>query len=104
MSEAGEIRIEVVFALAERAWRVPLQLPAGATVAAALTASGLRERVAECRYDPDLLAIFGKPVDMGRVLRDGDRVEILRPLLIDPKQARRARAARNPLARKPRIR
>jgi hypothetical protein len=43
--------------------------------------------------DPQKLAIFSRPAEPDSVLRDGDRVEILRPLIADPKQARRARAA-----------
>lgn len=87
------LAIEVVYARPERAWRVSLRLAPGSTALQAFEASGLRERVAElASAEPDL-GVFAHPVAPDRPLRDGDRVEIYRPLLIDPKDARRKRAA-----------
>ena len=63
-----------------------LNLPAGATVRDALAASGL---------DGHACGIFGKRVALDRKLADGDRVEIYRPLAMDPKEARRQRALKN---------
>jgi putative ubiquitin-RnfH superfamily antitoxin RatB of RatAB toxin-antitoxin module len=94
VSAAATLRIEVCYALPERDWRVPLRLPAGATVADALASADMPSRVAGLVVDPARLAVFGRAVGPGDVLADGDRVEILRPLLADPKQARRERAAR----------
>ena len=89
------LRIEVVYAQPERAWRVQLLLPAGATARQAFEASGLRSRIADLQLgDPDL-GVFASPVGADHRLRDGDRVEIYRPLLIDPKDARRRRAAQS---------
>lgn len=89
---AAVIRVEVVYALPERYWSVPLELASGATVAQALSSAGM-ERVAEgAEIDPARLAVFSRPVLPSTVLRDGDRLEILRPLVADPKQNRRARA------------
>lgn len=93
-AEQGQIRIELVYALPERYWSVQVWLPAGATVAAALAAAPWPPRMPAFGIDPHRLAIFSRPVQPGATLRDGDRVEILRPLLADPKQARRARAAK----------
>lgn len=90
---AGSIRVELVYALPARYWSVRLELPAGATVAMALTAARWPARMPAFEIDAQKLAIFSRPADPGTVLRDGDRVEILRPLIADPKQARRARAA-----------
>jgi putative ubiquitin-RnfH superfamily antitoxin RatB of RatAB toxin-antitoxin module len=86
------IRVEVVYALPEKEDAVVLMLPEGATVRDALVASGFRAR----HPDIDLrhLGIYGKAVSAERRLADGDRVEIYRPLLIDPKEARRRRAGR----------
>jgi putative ubiquitin-RnfH superfamily antitoxin RatB of RatAB toxin-antitoxin module len=87
------LSIEVVYAQPDRAWRVSLRLAPGSTALQALEASGLRERVPElAAAEPDL-GVFAHPVAADRTLRDGDRVEIYRPLLIDPKDARRKRAA-----------
>ena len=87
------IHVEVVYALPERVWRVQVELPSGSTALQAFEASGLRMRIpgmAERALD---LGVFSHPVAADRVLRDGDRVEVYRPLLIDPKDARRRRAA-----------
>lgn len=66
---------------------VTLQLPVGATLRDALRAGGLAEA-------STLYGIWGRPAALGQVLKDGDRVECYRPLLVDPKKARRERFAR----------
>lgn len=93
MTEAT-LRVEVVYALPERAWRVPLCLPSGSTVRDAVLASGLRERLPELASNPLDHGIFSHPCAPDRVLEDGDRVELYRPLLCDPKEIRRQRAKR----------
>ena len=81
------IRVEVVLAWPRRHRRVELQLPEGARVADALAACGLPlEGIAG-------QAVFGERVEPATGLRDGDRLELLRPLRADPKDARRRRAA-----------
>lgn len=90
------IRVTVVYALPERYWSVPLVLPADARVADALVQARLRGSIAEMDIDPVRLAIFSRPATPDTRLRDGDRIEILRPLLADPKQARRERASDTP--------
>lgn len=90
---AESINVEVVYALPARAEIVRLTLPAGATVAQAIEASGLRARYPE--IDPDganKLGIFAKLTKADAVLRDRDRVEIYRPLIADPKAVRKKRA------------
>jgi putative ubiquitin-RnfH superfamily antitoxin RatB of RatAB toxin-antitoxin module len=89
---AGSMRIEVVHALPERCFSARVELPAGATVAAALDAAAMDQQVPGLVVDPARLAVFGRAVTPDTPLHDGDRVEILRPLLADPKQARRKRA------------
>jgi hypothetical protein len=82
----SELRVEVVLALPRRHLAAALRLVEGATVADALRAAGLPlEGVAG-------FAIFGERATPATPLRDGDRVELLRPLLADPKEARRRRA------------
>ncbi|MBS0193364.1 MAG: RnfH family protein [Proteobacteria bacterium] len=86
------MRVQVVCALPARTWRVELTLPRGATAAEALAASNLAVQAPD--FDASTLgyAVFGKPISAASVLREGDRLELLRPLRIDPKQARRRRA------------
>lgn len=89
---AGVLRIEVAYALPDRCWRVALALPAGARVADALAAADLPSKVPGLVVDPAMLAVFGRTATLETPLHDGDRVEVLRPLRADPKQARRERA------------
>jgi putative ubiquitin-RnfH superfamily antitoxin RatB of RatAB toxin-antitoxin module len=86
----ARLRVEVVSALPGRADRVALELEEGASVRAALAAAGRPEALA--------VGIHGRRVTLETPLRDGDRVEIYRPLGADPKEARRKRALR-PLSR-----
>ena len=80
------MKVEVVYATAQGANAEELELPEGTTVEAAVAAS----RFASTPVGGT--AIFGKAVTGDRVLEDGDRIELLRELLIDPKDARRMRA------------
>lgn len=84
-----EIRVEVVFAMAESQQLVSVTLPAGTTVSDAIAASSLAERFPEADFDALQAGIWGHPVERGHVLSDGDRVEIYRPLELDPREARR---------------
>ena len=80
------MKVEVVYATAQGANSDELELPEGATVQVALAAS----RFASTPVAGT--AIFGTVVAGDRVLEDGDRIELLRELLVDPKDARRRRA------------
>lgn len=82
----------VVFALPDRQWLWPLALPREATVADALRAARELAGSAEVPWDADV-GIFGETCERSAVPRDGDRIEIYRPLTSDPKESRRARAA-----------
>lgn len=82
------MRIEVLLAFVDRFEQRVITLPDGATVADAVAASGLSlEGI-------DGYAIHGERAAADDPLADGDRVELLRPLLLDPKEARRRRAAK----------
>lgn len=87
------IRIEVVEARREGASTTRLELPAGALVRDALQASGLN-------VGTSAVGIFGKRAAADAPLADGDRVEIYRPLLLDPKERRRERARKKLKARR----
>ncbi|GAB6042465.1 RnfH family protein [Endothiovibrio diazotrophicus] len=91
MSET--IKVEVAYARADVQVIVPLELAAGATVEAAIRASGLLERFAEIDLAKNKVGIFGKASKPANALTDGDRVEIYRPLIADPKAVRKERAA-----------
>lgn len=86
--------MEVVYALPDRHWSVTVELPAGATVAQALAAAELPGRVPGLDVGALGLGIFGRRAELDTPLREGDRIELLRPLRADPKTARRKRAAR----------
>jgi putative ubiquitin-RnfH superfamily antitoxin RatB of RatAB toxin-antitoxin module len=86
------IDVEVAYAERGRQWLVPLSVRAGTTAIGAIEASGLRLRIPGLEVDPDSIGVFGRLVPPETPLRDGDRVEIYRPLLVDPKAMRRARA------------
>ena len=85
-------RCLVVFALPERQWTWALDLDDGATVGEALAMARDRSDGADVPWDADV-GIFGESCDRAAVPRDGDRIEIYRPLRSDPKASRRARAA-----------
>jgi uncharacterized protein len=88
---APGLRVEVVYCPRPGATDlVALTLPPGATVADALRASGLPERHALPPQDLRI-GVWSRVCEPGRVLRDRDRVEIYRPLTVDPKEARRLR-------------
>jgi len=88
----GTIGIEVAVAWPELQVVVALELPAGACLRDAIDASGLAARFPTLEIHPDRVGVFGELRPPGAVLADGDRVEVYRPLRIDPKQARRAAA------------
>jgi len=87
-----ELRVQVVYALPQRCWTVEVLLAQGALVADALGAAELAAVLPDGAVDTARLAVFGRTATLETQLHDGDRVEILRPLLADPKQARRQRA------------
>jgi putative ubiquitin-RnfH superfamily antitoxin RatB of RatAB toxin-antitoxin module len=86
------LRVEVVYALPLTQERVLLDLPPGSTVRDALRASGLPQEL--LRIEAGRLGVWGRVVTADTRLCDRDRVEIYRPLLADPKEVRRKRAAR----------
>jgi uncharacterized protein len=88
------IRVSIVYALPERATEIELALPAGTTVGEAIERSRITERHPEADFAALATGVFGRIVPLDAVLADGDRVELYRPLRIDPKSARRRRARR----------
>ncbi len=94
------ILVEVVFALPEKQRIVKLEVPVGTTAFDAVTLSKMDQFFDEFTIGPNLkLGVWGKAVTADRALEAGERVEIYRPLLADPKEVRKARAARAKAAR-----
>jgi putative ubiquitin-RnfH superfamily antitoxin RatB of RatAB toxin-antitoxin module len=85
------IRVEVVYAEPQRRIVRIAIVAAEATVEDAIGASAIREEL-PAGFAPASIGIFGRVVALDASLRDGDRIELYRPLRIDPKQARRRRA------------
>ena len=92
MDAPDQIEVMVVYALRDVQTLVRVVVPPEATVLTALDASGLLRRFPELGGTP-ACAVFGEAAELSRKLRNGDRVEILRPLLIDPKEGRRRAAS-----------
>ena len=86
--------VEVAYALPERQVILELQVPEGTSVLQAAQASGVTWKFEGIDLDNAKFGIFGKVVSPKQVLREGERVEIYRPLIADPKEVRKARAAR----------
>ena len=89
------INVEVAFALPEKQVIRAVNVDEGTTIGAAIVQSGIMMDFPELdsKLEDAKVGIFGKVAAMTTVLHDGDRVEIYRPLIADPKEVRRQRAA-----------
>ncbi len=90
----SRIRVEVVYALHDEQALIALEMEEGASVREAIERSGILQRFPGIELARGRVGIFGRQVEFDALLHDGDRVEIYRPLVADPKEIRRARAAR----------
>jgi putative ubiquitin-RnfH superfamily antitoxin RatB of RatAB toxin-antitoxin module len=86
------MRVEVVFAQPARQLLLAVNVGDGATVADALAASGMARQFPGEDLDGLQAGIWGQPVERSRLVRDGDRIELFRPLERDPREARRLKA------------
>ncbi|WP_114241267.1 RnfH family protein [Dyella sp. C9] len=89
---AEQVTVDVVYAEPSRQFVRRVSLPAGSTVMQAIDASGMARAIPGLVVDPDRLGIYARKVSPQQVVLDGDRVEVYRPLTLDPKEARRRRA------------
>jgi putative ubiquitin-RnfH superfamily antitoxin RatB of RatAB toxin-antitoxin module len=87
-----KITVEVAYALPEKQYLQRVKLDEGATVEEAIRASGLLELRSDIDLSKNKVGIYSRPVKLADVVSDGDRVEIYRPLIADPKELRRQRA------------
>jgi putative ubiquitin-RnfH superfamily antitoxin RatB of RatAB toxin-antitoxin module len=86
------IQVEVVLAMPGRQELVALKVAQGSTVADVIAESGLPDMFEDFELNPARVGIFGQKAKLDQVLREGDRVELYRPLIADPKEVRRQRA------------
>ena len=86
-----KINVSVAYAGSEWSGEVALRMPAGANARDAITTSGIGRHLKGFSIDAVVFGVWGKVKSSGYVLREGDRVEIYRPLQADPKDARRAK-------------
>ncbi len=97
MTGTEPVEVEVAYALSEAQTVLSVSVPAGASVEQAIRRSGILERFPEIDLSSNPVGIFSRKARLQDRVSAGDRIEIYRPLRIDPKAARRRRAA---LARK----
>jgi len=97
---AEMLRVEVCYALPEKQEMVSVSLPEGATLQQALEASGLLGKHPEIDIKKNKFGIYAKLSKLDTPLRDRDRVEIYRPLIADPKEVRKQRAAEGKVMKK----
>jgi uncharacterized protein len=88
---SARLSIEVCYAAADAQTLVAVDLPEGATLQQALDASGILQRYPAIDLNTQKVGVFGKLKPLDAVLADHDRVEIYRPLLVDPKLSRQRR-------------
>ena len=96
------INVEVAYAMPEKQIIRAVNVDAGTTIGAAIVQSGIMMDFPELDFklEDAKVGIFGKAAAMTTVLADGDRVEIYRPLIADPKEVRRKRAAEGKVMKK----
>ncbi|MDS4042129.1 MAG: RnfH family protein [Candidatus Competibacter sp.] len=87
------IRVEVAYARPEEQTIISVEIPEGATLEQAIVKSRIQERFPEIQIQIAKVGVFGKLGKLSTTLRAGDRVEIYRPLIADPKEVRKKRAA-----------
>jgi hypothetical protein len=87
------IAVEVAYAKPDEQWVIPLEVESGTTLQSAIEQSGIIGRFPEIDIATVKVGVFGKAAKMDTQLNPGDRIEIYRPLIADPKEARKKRAA-----------
>ena len=95
MSVSAKIVVEVAYALSEKQYLQRVTLQQGATVEEAIRACGLLELRTDIDLSKNKVGIYSRSVKLTDVVHDGDRVEIYRPLIADPKELRRQRAEKS---------
>ena len=94
------INVEVAYAEPDKQLILPVNIDVGTTVGGAIVQSGIMMKFPDLDIENSKVGIFGKATKMTTVLQDTDRVEIYRPLIADPKEVRRKRAAEGKATKK----
>jgi len=94
------INVEVAFAIPDEQVIIPISIAEGTNVEEAIIQSGIKERFPQINLEKDKIGIFSKICKKDAKLRDKDRIEIYRPLIADPKEMRKLRAAQGKAMRK----
>ena len=100
MANAETIKVEVAYALPQKQVILGLEVEADATLEQVIHASGILQQFPEIDLSQNRVGVFGKLGKLTDTLHAGDRVEIYRPLIADPKVVRRERAAQGKLMKK----
>lgn len=100
MENVESIHVEVAYALPDTQLIVALDVARGTTVEEAIQQSGIGEKFPDINLKLNKVGVFGKLTRLDHVLRPGDRVEIYRALIADPKEVRRQRAAQGKATRR----
>ncbi len=93
MAETNEVMVEVVYALPDKQSLLTVKVPEGTAIKKVIQASNILELYPELDLNNMDVGIFGKMAKMDQKVRDRDRIEIYRPLIADPKEVRKRRAA-----------
>lgn len=99
-THSDEMIVEVAYALPNQQVILPVKVPTGTNAEAAIHASGLLAKFPEIDLAVNKIGIFGKLTKLETELRHLDRIEIYRPLIADPKEVRRQRAAEGKVMKK----
>ncbi|PPC98252.1 MAG: RnfH family protein [Methylotenera sp.] len=100
MNTPNEVTVEVAYALADEQLIIPIKVEDGTTAEEAIIASGIMTKFPEIDLRINKVGIFGKLTKLDTKLRHLDRVEIYRPLIADPKEVRKQRAADGKIMKK----
>ncbi len=87
-----QIKIEIAYALPDRYYLKSFRVDEGSTIQTAILQSGILKQFTDIDLRENKVGIFSRPAKLSDILNDGDRIEIYRPLLADPKEIRRKRA------------
>lgn len=99
-AKPATIRVEIAYARPDEQAIVPIEVPEGTTLEQVILRSRIQERFPEVQLQTAKVGVFGKLSKLSAAVRAGDRVEIYRPLLADPKEVRKKRAAEGKRMRK----
>lgn len=92
MYTVSELNIEVTYALPEKQFLLSVKVKEGTTIEEAILASGILALRDDIDLKKNKIGIYSRPAKLTDLVQDGDRVEIYRPLIADPKELRRKRA------------